>query len=338
MSDIREQMQTWLKSRPDLNIDHLTAHTSLALSTGRGFFTGNIPRCDSEHMRSEFERVLRLALAGEILQPGGRNVVMISDAPEGRVRRVAKRQNFYQIATVRRVAEVLAYAHENAAIGVITADYGVGKTEAVKAWRNGAGRKTESIVIEFDGFLASNRTWFLQALAEQLGVAAGTNAARTFRQVCEALRRAPCLLIFDQCEMVHPRVLQLLRQVWDRTHEEGVGMALLAAPVLLTRMTSSRMGDLGALTSRVGIWAPLAGLAKTEMAAICKQEGLSDIDEAAFDLWWKATGGSMRRLMRTIDLLQAKHSGKRVTSKTIAGVAGHLWGMSISAEGAAAAA
>jgi hypothetical protein len=66
------------------------------------------------------------------------------------------------------------------------------------------------------------------------------------------------------------------------------------------------------------------------MAAIVKQEGFHDIEESAFDLWWKATGKSMRRLMRALDLLKARHWGKRVTEKTIAGVAGHLWGISLS--------
>ena len=34
-----------------------------------------------------------------------------------------------------------------------------------------------------------------------------------------------------------------------------------------------------------------------------------------------------------LDLLKAKHAGKRITEKTIAGVASHLWGMALS-EGA----
>jgi hypothetical protein len=107
----------------------------------------------------------------------------------------------------------------------------------------------------------------------------------------------------------------------------GVGVVILSAPILLARM--SGMADLGALSSRVGIWAPLPGFSKGEMAAIVKQEGITDIEEAAFDMWFKLTGGSMRRLMRAVDLLRAKHSGKRVTEKTIAGVAGHLWGVAI---------
>jgi hypothetical protein len=66
------------------------------------------------------------------------------------------------------------------------------------------------------------------------------------------------------------------------------------------------------------------------MAAIVKQEGFTDIEESAFDLWWKSTAGSMRRLMRALDLLKAKHPGKRITATTIAGVASNLWGIALS--------
>jgi hypothetical protein len=137
------------------------------------------------------------------------------------------------------------------------------------------------------------------------------------------------MLIFDQCETVRPRVCQVIRQLWDRTHEAGVGVVILAQQIMLARMTSGKAIDLGALTSRVGVFAPLTGMTRSEMAAIVKQEGFSDMDDSAFDLWYRALGGSMRRLMKSLDLLKAKHAGKRVTEKTITGVAGHLWGMSL---------
>jgi DNA transposition AAA+ family ATPase len=147
----------------------------------------------------------------------------------------------------------------------------------------------------------------------------------------EHLREHPCLLILDQCELCRPRVLQVLRQLWDRTRDAGCGVVLLAAPVLLARLKGSRMQDLGALESRIGIVAPLSGLTRAEMAAIVKQEGLKDISEEGFALWWRATGGSMRRLMTSVDLLKAKHADKPITEKTIAGVAGSLWGMQVAA-------
>ena len=76
----------------------------------------------------------------------------------------------------------------------------------------------------------------------------------------------------------------------------------------------------------------LSGVSKSEMAAIVKAENFTEVDESAFDLWHKATGGSMRRLMRALDLLKARHAGKRITAKTIAGVASHLWGISLEGE------
>lgn len=89
------------------------------------------------------------------------------------------------------------------------------------------------------------------------------------------------------------------------------------------------MADFAALQSRVGIWTQLNGITKTEVSAILKREGLCDFDEVAFDLFWKAVGGSIRRLMQAADLLKAKHAGKRVTERTIVGLAANLWGMNI---------
>jgi len=328
-NEVRDGLKAFLASRPDLSMTDLTAHTSLADITGRQFFSGNIP--GGFQVVSEFRRVLERARAGEILQPGGRAVAVITEDTAKRVRRVKKAGNFYRTQTVARVAEVLDYCAENCAIGVVTADFGVGKTEAVSAWRR-EHPKVESVVFEFDEFSCGNKVDFVRGLARQFGMdyAMGSwNGGVIFRDICEHLRKNPCLLAFDQCEQVRVKVFQVIRQIWDRTHDEGVGVVLLSSPILLTRMNGSRVADLGALTSRVGIWAPLSGLTKPEMAAISKAEGITDIEEGAFELWWRATGGSMRRLMRAVDLLKAKHAGKRVTERTIAGVAGHLWGLRI---------
>ena len=286
---------------------------------------------------TEFQRVLALAKAGDILQPGQRNgAIVLSDAHSEKVRRVSRRNNFYSTRTVQKVAEVLEFCVENSAIGVITADFGAGKTEAIHAWRRSPqGRKVNSLIYEFDDFTSGNKIDFIQGLARMLGVnviPGSQRGAPVFRDICAALRETPCLLIFDQCEVVRTRIFQIIRQIWDRSNEAGGGIVLLSAPVLLTRMNHSRMTDLGALTSRVGVWAPLSGVNREEMAAIVKQEGITDMAEGAFDLWWKATGGSMRRLMRALDLLKSKHAGKRITEKTVAGVASHLWGMTLQSE------
>jgi hypothetical protein len=242
---------------------------------------------------------------------------------------------FYVTQTARKIAEVLDYCAENCAIGLITADFGAGKTEAVRDWRRVTGGKVESAVFEFDEFSSSNKVDFVRVLAEQFGLrgnAGSQNGGLVFRDLVEYLRRNPCLLIFDQCETLRARVCQVIRQLWDRTSADGVGVVMLGAPILLARLMAGKMADLGALQSRISLYAPLSGLTRPEFADIVKKEGWTDVHEAAFDLWFKACAGSMRRLMRSLDLLRAKHGGRRIEEKTIAGVAAHLWGMQIPAE------
>lgn len=330
---VRERMVMFLRARGDLSTADIAAHTALGSSTVKKFAGGLQP--GTERICREIERVMNLAEQGEILQPGGggRALVVMEDRTP---KRVKKMRGFYQTETVARVAEVIEYCASEAAIGVVTADYGVGKTEAVSAWRRGPGRTADVVVFEFDEFTACNKISFVEALAEALGLAdarCGMAAgARVFRRVVHELSTNPQLLVFDQCELCRPRVLQVIRQIWDHCRDAGVGVVILGAPVMLDRLKN--MKDLGALESRVGIYAPLAGVGKGEMAAIVKAEGITDVDEDAFDLWWRAVGGSMRRLMGTIDLLKARHAGKRVTARTVEGVAGHLWGLQIAGRAA----
>lgn len=328
---LRTDMKAFMATRPDLSGPDFAAHTTLADGTVRSFLNGQV--AGGTEVCTELRRVLDLAKAGDILPPGGRNGAMvITENSYQRVRKVRKVENFYSTQTVKRIAEVLDFCDDNAAIGVITADFGAGKTEAVNAWRRAHAGQVDSAIFEFDEFSSTNKIDFVRLLARMFGIdrmVGSANGGLIFRDLCARLRQAPCLLILDQCETVRARIFQIIRQLWDRVHDAGVGIVLLSAPILLTRMNQSRAADLGALTSRVGIWAPLGGVNRAEMAQIVKQEGFAEVDESAFDLWWKATGGSMRRLMRALDLLKAKHAGKRINEKTIAGVAGHLWGMSL---------
>ncbi|HTX34342.1 MAG TPA: ATP-binding protein [Bryobacteraceae bacterium] len=327
---LRTEVLEYMKTRPDIGPADLAQYTTLAESTVRSWLRGDIP--GGIEVQAEMRRVLDQARAGDILVPGGGNAVMLTEDVTRRVRKVNKVGTFYQTQTVKRVADVLNYCADNSAIGVITADFGVGKTEAVKGWRRAHAGKVESVVLEFDEFTSTNKIDFVRELCRMFGLAtpAGSNAGGAmFRDLCEYLRRYPCLLIFDQCETLRPRICQIIRQIWDRTNDAGVGVVLLAAPILLARLLAGKMVDLGALTSRVGVYAALGGITRGEMAAIIKQEGFAEVDEAAFDLWFKAAAGSMRRLMRSVDLLKAKHAGKAIGEKTISGVAAMLWGMSV---------
>jgi DNA transposition AAA+ family ATPase len=274
-------------------------------------------------------RVAGLVEAGEILAPGARpETVILTEDISKPVARISRRGAFYSTQTVRRIAEVCDYCAENRAIGCVTGSFGIGKSEAVREWRRRTAGRVQSLVYELNEYDGANKVDFICTLARMLGastVEGSQNGGRAFRDVCQKLCENPLLIIVDQGEVARARIMQVVRQLHDATWDAGVGVVILAAPILLARL--SKMADLGALASRVAIFAPLSGLSRAEIAAIVRAEGITDIEESAFDFWVNSCQGSMRRLMRSLDLLKARHAGKRITEKTLTGVAGHLWGM-----------
>lgn len=329
---LQEAFVDLLARRPDISQASLAAYAGLSVSTinrlmltGEGF---------GRRAELELERVLKQIEAGDILQPGGASLTIESE-PRPSTRRGRRARNFYLNQTVARVDQMLSYCAENGVIGITTGEYGVGKTEAIRRWLNSAGRSLNTIVFEFDEFSSRQVVDFVNQLAERLNVHQHDRSVRrggeTMRAICAAInaQEHPLLLILDQCEACSPRVLQIIRQVWDKTKDAGCGVAIFASPLLLQRLHATRMRDVGALSSRVAIWAQLTGVLREEVMDILAKEGVKDIETSAMDLLWRASGGSMRRLMAAADLLVAKHAGKKITDRTIEGVAAHLWGMGI---------
>jgi DNA transposition AAA+ family ATPase len=308
----------------------LTTCTSLALHTVKDYIHGR--HGGTPYVDRELTKAIDAIERGELLRVDQAEPVEISESTDTRRRLRGKARDFYLIDTVRRIRQVLNFAHEQAIIGVITAEYGVGKTESVRNWRQNDGRKIDHLVFEFDEFSSHGVVDFTECLAERLGIdfrAGQCNAGRTLRAICSYLQEHPMLLIFDQAETVMPRVMQVIRQIWDQSRHQGVGVVLLASPLLRQRLEAARLRDLGALTSRVSIWASLTGVQQAEAADILKAEGVTSIDEAAFSILFKATGGSMRRLMAVTNLLVSKHQGKQITEKTMKQVAASLWGLNL---------
>lgn len=329
---IRRRIRALLDRRPDIEIGQINAHINLGKSTCNRFLAGTD---FGDRVTNEYDRVLRRIDAGDIL-PAGREPITITEAEHQStrpVRRSTRDRDFYITETVNRTSQVLNYCADQAAIGVITGEYGIGKTEALQHWRTKDGRKTDHLIFEFDDFSARNVTDFVNCLADQLQLTHDGSTRRggeTMRSICAYLEaEGPMLLILDQCEACSNRVFQVIRQIWDRTRHAGIGVVMLASPLLIEKLQSSRMKDVGALTSRVGIWAPLRGLQQAEALNILHQEGVKLIDEDAARLLWSATAGSMRRLMAVTDLLVSKHKDKPVTENTVAGVAANLWGLNI---------
>ena len=188
MNDIVERVKGFLAERPDVAPDRFAACTKFAPSTLRHVLDGM--REPSADVTAELARVLRLALAGEVF-PAGAGAVAL---PEGHARPilpVRRPRDIFLTETLRKVGRGLTYCAEHAALGVITATYGAGKTMSVRHWREfGEGRGIESVVFEHSDFSASNSIDFVESLADLVGAEYKRgchNGGRTLRALCALL-------------------------------------------------------------------------------------------------------------------------------------------------------
>jgi DNA transposition AAA+ family ATPase len=334
VQELRQQFWNLLDSRPDLNVARVAAYTSLSRSGAEAFLSrrpDDAERPIGDKTIDEFRKVKTLIEAGEILQPSAK-VLALQTSPDDapRARNSKRRRDYYTTENSKRIAQVLDYCADQAAIGVVTADYGVGKSSAIQHWRSAkqGGLTTPNCYFEFDEFSRSSIKDFVARLAEVVGADTTASGSQTMRAIIRHLSLDPMLVILDQCETVTPRVLQLIRQIHDGAQHAGTGMVLFSSPLLAERLNNPRLKkEVGSLSSRVGVWVALGGAGRAEASAIIRQEGVTDIDPAAIDLLGRMTRGSMRRLMAVTDMLVSKHAGKRVTERTVEMVAENLWGM-----------
>lgn len=327
---IRHRVLELLADRSDITPAILGAYTNLSQSTVSKFLSSGVEF--GRRVELEFERVIRQIENGDILLPSSDSIELTEEPSYPRP--IRRSRDFYRIKSVQRIEQMLTHCAEHGVIGVTTGEYGVGKTEAIRRWLANQGSGRNAMVFEFDEFSAHAVVDFVNQLAGRFDLRVDRSprgAGDTMRAICEAINQQdkPLLLIFDQCETCSPRVLQVIRQIWDKTCHFGTGVAMFASPLLLTRLHESRMKDVGALSSRVAVWVQIHGVLREETAEILKKEGVSDIEQTAIDLLWRASAGSMRRLMAASDLLVLKHAGKKITERTIEGVASHLWGLDI---------
>lgn len=283
----------------------------------------------SDAAREALKKFLSQAERGDFRRET--KVVSIAAASRPKRRLARREQREYKTELMRRVHSTIDFAVERAALALITADFGAGKTKAAQAWRSDH-RDIDAVYYEFNDVSASRRYDFLSEIASALGLPDDVNsynALRTFNAIVAKLREEPVVLICDQVEMVKPRVLQVLRQIWDRARDEGFTVVMLAATPFWDRLQRARTNDMGALVSRIYPKAHLSGFTVQEMAAIVAAEGVGPVDEKALALWFQASRQSMRYLLEGCEILASRHAGKRVNERTVTDLCGDLLGLAL---------
>lgn len=300
----------------------LNGHSRFADTTLRNWLYGNQP--ETPEIAAEVRAALARVRSGLAVIP--HDGVSIDAIRAPRKAKVQRSGETYVIDFLRDILAVLDYCWEHSTLGCVIAAFGTGKTYAVEYWR-ARHRDVPCAVIELHEFITKNRTEMVRAIAEALNLAPAGTGSKIFDQVVEELRRSPRLLIIDQAEGIRVPVAQLLRQIHDRTRDDGTGMVILGANPLFTRLQNSRNQELGALTSRIEPWAVMRGVTAEEVAGIVKKEGIADIDAAAMHELVQKVNGSMRLLSSYLRLLKSEHAGRPVRKGTIEGFAKRLCGI-----------
>ncbi len=108
---VRAEIKQLLSVRPDLTATDIAQYTDLTAPTVRSWICGNMP--GGHHVIGQMRRVLEMARAGEIFQPGGGGAVALSTDPDAKVRK-PKAGRIYETEMFRNVGKVMDYCVENA--------------------------------------------------------------------------------------------------------------------------------------------------------------------------------------------------------------------------------
>jgi DNA transposition AAA+ family ATPase len=159
----------------------------------------------------------------------------------------------------QQTGEVATICHQDGEVGVVYAEAGYGKTEAIKYY---AKRNPDVILIEAD--LGYSARMLFSDIHKRLGYD-GRGVIHEMLEDCVArLKNSERLIIVDEAENLPYRALELLRRVHDKA---GIGILLVGMPRLIANLRGKR-GEFAQLYSRVGVAAKLDALTEDDTKSI----------------------------------------------------------------------
>lgn len=175
--------------------------------------------------------------------------------------------------------------------GVLTGFVGVGKTAAIKEYRQ---HHSHTIIIE------ANPNMSPSVMLDEMRAELSAPTARTmdgkFAALAEALAGTTYLIVVDEAETMMPSCLHYLRRIRDKA---GIGIVLVGTERLLQLIKPS-YGQFDQIRSRVGFWPQvIRGISRDDADALA-QAALDDCGELSMevlDALWRYCRGSARMLI-----------------------------------------
>jgi DNA transposition AAA+ family ATPase len=196
--------------------------------------------------------------------------------------------------TSERIVSALRYAHVASDVVVIYGGAGVGKTQSLQHYAKGA----PNVYIATATPASAGVVPALEEVADALGVAIASGAARLHRAIVKRLVGTYGLLIIDEAQHLSVAALDQMRSIHDATN---CGLALVGNSAVYTTMTGgNRAPYLDRLFSRIG---------KRVRVNAAGHKDTDAIIEA-----WGIQANDCKKLLRDI---ASKPGGLRILTKTL---------------------
>lgn len=156
---------------------------------------------------------------------------------------------FVETPTAEAVMFQLRGAQQMQTIAVVVGAPGIGKTEAIRAYR----RASPNVwVVTGHPSMASPRA-VLDEMCRVLGLLDNRALHRTHRSIVDRLRGTGALIVVDEANHLTSAALEQIRAIFD---EGGIGVALVGNATVLSRLQgagNSRTAEFAQLFRRVGL-------------------------------------------------------------------------------------
>lgn len=225
--------------------------------------------------------------------------------------------------TCARILGTLGYAQMAGDIAVVHGVAGVGKSEALRHYRE----SSPNVWIATMSPSTAGVVTALEEICDALGLATGGGARRMARTIGKKIKDTNGLLILDEAQHLSVPALDEIRSIYDAT---GIGIALVGNDGVFARMAGGRNAQqLDRLYSRVGKRLSIKKVTEADILAIIKSWGIEDA-KCRGKLLAIATGsGALRTLTKVLRLATmhaAADGGRPVCCEDVSAAAAELMG------------
>jgi DNA transposition AAA+ family ATPase len=283
-----EELRLWLKS-------HIEQHphlTTLVLS--RRDQTGVSRTALDQYIAGTYFRPV--ANGGQGVNPKEslieQKIEKYRDRVEGTERHGFAKGGFMKTGAWFQVQHAYETAMDENAIVVIYGSPGCGKTHCTLQY---SVSNLQTAMIKIVCSRNITLRYFVQRLAQELGIDDRTPTARLEDMIAEKLRRSPRVISIDQANYLNEQCLGTVCYVWEIAR---IPIVLLGTKDLYDLFMTSRLTEdvRKQLSSRVAMHYPLDALNETEVKTfLCKALGDLATDQLVADVM-RATGGIFRHL------------------------------------------